>query len=118
YEWNMLRAVLSQHAEEAAFLWLLRDDAARAPRYDLTDLATLDGRVEAHLDGLRIGGRAGWAVCQGALGQREPGEVFAAGVLALADSDPARRTKVLELGSSTLELSRALISALGWLPWS
>ena len=54
--------VISQHAEEASFLWLLRDGAVRDPHYSLKDLAKLDGRVEAHLDGLRIAGEAGWEV--------------------------------------------------------
>ena len=48
--------VLDQHAEEAAFLALLRDYAVRAPHYDLEELAELDQRIEAHLDGLAIAG--------------------------------------------------------------
>lgn len=51
--------IVSQHAEEAAFLWLLRDRAVYAPHYSLADLSELDDRVEAHLDGLRIAGDAG-----------------------------------------------------------
>ena len=46
--------VLAQHAEEAAFLWLLRDAAVRAPHYGLADLAALDRRIAAHLDGSGI----------------------------------------------------------------
>ena len=30
--------IVSQHAEEAAFQWLLRDTAVHAPHYDLKDL--------------------------------------------------------------------------------
>lgn len=47
--------IIDQHAEGAAFLWLLRDAAVAAPHYSLKDLAGLDNRVEAHLDGLRSG---------------------------------------------------------------
>lgn len=43
--------IISQHAEEAAFLWLLRDNACCAPHYSLKDLAKLDDRVEAQLTG-------------------------------------------------------------------
>jgi hypothetical protein len=53
---TILAGIVSQHAEEAAFLWLLRSNAVRAPHYSLKDLAKLDGRVEGHLDGLNIGG--------------------------------------------------------------
>jgi len=41
--------IVSQHAEEAAFLWLLRSNAIYQPHYALKDLAKLDDRVEAHL---------------------------------------------------------------------
>jgi hypothetical protein len=54
----IIAEIVSQHAEEAAFLWLLRSNAVGAPHYSLKDLAKLDGRVEAHLDGLRVAGSA------------------------------------------------------------
>ena len=41
-------AVVEQHAEEAAFLWILREGAVHAPHYALKDLRKLDLRVEAH----------------------------------------------------------------------
>jgi hypothetical protein len=50
----IIAEIVSQHAEEAAFLWLLRSNAICQPHYALKDLAKLDGRVEAHLDGLRV----------------------------------------------------------------
>jgi len=43
----IIEDIVSQHAEEAAFLWLLRDNAVRAPHYNLKDLADLEERVEA-----------------------------------------------------------------------
>jgi uncharacterized protein (TIGR02270 family) len=79
----IIETIVSQHAEEAAFLWLQRDGAVHEPHYSLKDLAKLDDRVEAHLDGLRIAGEGGWSLCRKNLEIKEPGEVFAAGVLAL-----------------------------------
>jgi len=70
-------SIVSQHVEEAAFLWLLRDIAVTAP-YSLADLAVLDDRIEAHLDGLRITADAGWHSCVEGLQQKESGEVFTA----------------------------------------
>jgi hypothetical protein len=35
----IIPSVVMQHAEEAAFLWLLRDAAVSAPHYSLADLA-------------------------------------------------------------------------------
>lgn len=108
--------VLSQHAEEAAFQWLLRDMAVRAPHYSLRDLADQDDRVEAHLDGLRIAGDAGWEVVSEELGWEEPGEVFAAAAAAYESGDPAWIEEVLDVASGSVELARGAVSALGWLP--
>jgi uncharacterized protein (TIGR02270 family) len=108
--------VVSQHAEEAAFLWLLRDAAVHAPHYSLLDLARLDGRVEAHLDGLRVAGDAVWDMCRKALEEGDDaGEVFAAAVMAFESGDEARIQEVVATGTTSLERSRGLASALGWL---
>jgi uncharacterized protein (TIGR02270 family) len=109
--------ILSQYAEEAAFLWLLRDQAVSAPHYSLADLAKLDHRIEAHLDGLRVAGDAGWEIVQQELKWEEPGEVFAAAVLAFESDDMARIQPVLTVARPSPELARGLISALGWLPF-
>lgn len=109
------REVVEQHAEEASFLWLLRDDAVRAPNYNLQDIADLDERVEAHISGLRVAGDVGWEYCEAGLEKEEPGEVFAAGVIAFEGTDESRIQKVIEIACSEPELGRALGSALGWL---
>ena len=109
--------VLSQHASEASFLWELRAAAVAAPHYSLADLAKLDQRVEAHLDGLRIAGEAGWEICKEALSAEAPGEVFAASVLAFESGNPDRLETVLATGAASQDLSRGLVSALGWLPF-
>ena len=63
----VIPVVIEQHAEAAAFHWLLRDVAVCAPHYSLDDLVKLDNRLDAHLDELRIA-----AGCiAGELGQRE-----------------------------------------------
>jgi len=113
----VIEDIIIQHAEDAAFLWLLRDAAVTQPHYDLDDLAELDNRIEAHLDGLRIAGDAGWEICKEALSYEEPGEIFAAAVLAFGSNDEERIDTVLEAGSNDPELTRAIISALGWLTW-
>src|SRR5918996_2266870 len=94
--------IVEQHAEEAAFLWLLRDAAVDAPHYDLKDLARLDERVEAHIDGLRVAGEPGWEITLAQLEQhREAGEVFAAGVLALESQDQAKIDQVIAVVEGT-----------------
>jgi uncharacterized protein (TIGR02270 family) len=113
---TIIPEVVSQHAEEAAFLWLLRDNAIGAPHYDSTDLQRLDNRVEAHLDGLRVAGDPGWDIVWKQAEERpEAGELFAAGVLALESGDAARIDNVLSLAATKPELLRAVVSAAGWL---
>ena len=112
---NVVSSVMSQLVEGASFLWEVRSSAVAAPHYSLADLAKLDQRVEAYLDGLRIAGEAGWEICMEALSAGESGEAFAAAVLAFESGDKARVETVLEAGTTSQELSRGLVSALGWL---
>jgi uncharacterized protein (TIGR02270 family) len=109
--------MLNQHIEELSFLWLLRNSAVIEPHYSLSDLARLDDRTEAHIDGLRIGGDEGWEICKETLAWEEPGEIYAAGVLAFESGDSERIKEVIKKSISEQELSKGLISALGWIPF-
>jgi uncharacterized protein (TIGR02270 family) len=112
----IIQHIVEQHAEEAAFLWLLRDAAVDAPHYDRKDLARLDERVEAHIDGLRVAGEPGWEIALAQLEQhQEAGEIFTAGVLALESQDQAKIDRVVAVAEAVPEATRGLISALGWL---
>lgn len=108
----MLHDILELHREELAFLRLQRAVAVHAPNFDLRTLGDLDERVEAHLDGLRIAGDAGFAVLRGALDPGEPGIVFAAAVLAV-EGGAARLDPVLELAGEEAA-RRAIVAAFGW----
>ena len=107
-------AIIEQHAAEAAFLWVLRRHAVHAPHFRLEDLVKLDNRVEAHLDGLRVAGEEGWRQCELALESGESGEVFAAGLLALDNQDPAKLAKLLAIAEASEDAAKALVSAFGW----
>jgi len=115
--------VVAQHAEEAAFLWTMRDRAIAEPHYALKDLATIDERVEAHLDGLSTAGRRGWELCKANLEHIGPGSVFALGVLAFRSGDRTCMRDALFASCASSELPSGLVSALGWLdpeqamPW-
>jgi len=109
--------VLSQQGDQAFFLWGLRSRAVNAPHYDLTDLAKLDNRVEAHIDGLRIAGEEGWQLCLNELSWEEPGEIFAAAVLALESGNETKIQTVLKAATKSPDLARGFISALGWLDY-
>ena len=112
----IIEDIVSQHAEEAAFLWLLRDNAVHAPHYSLADLADLEERVEAHLDGLRVAGEEGWPFCVDGLQFEEAGEVFAAAVIALDSERDDWLATVIETVSAAPDAAVGLVSALGWVP--
>ena len=112
---HFVPVVVTQHVEEAAFLWLQRDSAVHAPHYDLRDLADHEERIEGHIDGLRIAADAGWQLVAEQLQQfQEPGEVFTAGVLALESGDVERLAAVINVAGSVPETRRGFVSALGW----
>jgi uncharacterized protein (TIGR02270 family) len=116
---DIIPEVIAQHAEEAAFLWLLRDTAVNAPNYVLWELARLDNRVEAHLDGLRIAGDPGWEIIEKQLDANQgPSEIFVAAFFAFETNQQKRIDKVLQIAAPVPPLRRAVISALGWLPQS
>lgn len=83
----------------------------------LAELAKLDNRLEAHIDGLRVAGEEGWQLARKELAWEEPGEVFAAAVLAFESNDAQKIAEVLRVGAATPELSRGVISALGWMDY-
>jgi uncharacterized protein (TIGR02270 family) len=110
----VLTDIVEQHAEEAAFLWILRNEATRAPNRDLDSLGELDERIDAHLDGLRVAGTHGWEACREQLTWREAGEVFAAASVALQSRIGRRLDTVLEVAAESAELARGLVGALAW----
>jgi len=108
--------VVGIHAEEASFLWLLRDAAVTEPHYDLKSLVRLDNRLAAHLDGLRISGDEGRRVGLEALALEDPiGEVFAASWMAFEGKVADGLPLILETAGKAPGLHRPVVSALGWI---
>lgn len=109
---GIIQHIVDQHAEEAAFLWLLRDQAVDAPHYDRHDLARLEERIRAHIDGLRVAGEAGWRTALAMLeANEEPGELFACSVLAL---EKGGLGPLIEIAERNPEARRGLLGAIGW----
>ena len=109
--------IVRQHVEDASFLWLLRHSAVKEPHYDLSDLIHLDDRIDAHLDGLRISGDAGWEITKENLAFEEPGEVFTASMLALDELIKGKTDRfdaVVKCIDEDPLLSSGLVSAMGW----
>jgi uncharacterized protein (TIGR02270 family) len=114
---SVILSVLLQQVDQTSFLWQLRAGAVEAQHYSLADLAKLDQRLEAHLDGLRIADEEGWQLWRKELAWEEPGEVFAAAVLAFEQGNKERIAEVIQVGGTEAALTGGLISALGWLSY-
>jgi hypothetical protein len=77
----VLREIVRQHAEIAAFLWTVYDHHMlhpdENPDMDEERLARLVERLEAHLDGLRVAGDDGRKIAQERYDEfPEAGELF------------------------------------------
>ncbi len=109
--------LLEEHAEEAAFLWLLRHQAALAPDYNRRELAELEGRLLAHLEGLALASDAAWQTGKTMFEeQTEIGEAFIATNLALQSGERARFDDVVELAGDDESATRGLRGAVAWSP--
>ncbi|NCC26563.1 MAG: TIGR02270 family protein [Gammaproteobacteria bacterium] len=98
---------------EASFLWLQRAYASLAPNYSPNQLADLDERLAAHIDGLRVAESDGWSSVESGLDNGGPEDFFPAAVLALEAQD-GRFDDLLVRLTDTPEAIPGVISALGW----
>lgn len=107
--------IIEQHAEEAAFLWLLYSQELEAPSPNPDALAKLKKRINAHVKGLIVAGDEGWNCCVKALENHcEAGEVFAASIAALSSSNKERLEIVQQTLKAAPETAKAMVAAQGW----
>jgi uncharacterized protein (TIGR02270 family) len=113
---TVIRGIVAQHAEEAAFLWSQRRFLLRAPHVTLSALRDHDERLDSHLDGLAIAGEDGWHILASSRGDIGPGVIFAAAVLALGARHPSRLEELLTIAETHPETRAELLDGLGWVP--
>ncbi|TIP70877.1 MAG: hypothetical protein E5X53_25050 [Mesorhizobium sp.] len=87
----ILREIVRQHAEMAAFLWTVYDHHLQYPEenpdMDEERVARLVERLEAHLDGLRVAGDIGREIAKELYAEYpEPGELFVVRMLSATKS--------------------------------
>ena len=108
--------VLEEHVTDAAFLWHLRERAIRAPHYKLSQLALLDGRVIAHLEGLRAAGAGGIDQARSGLRELDASTLFVMAYLAFRFQDRQAIRDVMAIALSDAALLDATVEALAWQP--
>jgi len=108
--------VYEQHVTDASFLWVLRSIGLNQPHYSCEDIADLERRIDANLDGLMNSLDIAWEICLEALSFEQPGEVFTAAVIAFRSRDVEKIKTVVSAGLSNESTIKGLTSAMGWLP--
>ena len=86
--------ILEEHYEELAFLWAQRQNALRSPEYTSRELADLEERIEARVQGLLIGGEAIVPLVEEGLAEDDPAVAFAAAYALLRLDSQLAREKV------------------------
>jgi hypothetical protein len=109
----IVREIVRQHAEMAAFLWTVYDrhllHPDENPDMDEERLERLIERLEAHLDGLRVAGEHGRTIAADLYAEYpEPGELF---VVRMLKTKASIRIKDLELDKVRDYLAAALTAA-------
>ena len=97
----VLKEIIRQHAEQAAFLWTVYDRAMlfpeENPEMDKVRIGRLLERLEAHLDGLRVAGAEGLAIAEERYAEYpEAGELFV--IRMLQPGAEGKRVVELDLG--------------------
>lgn len=122
---SVIQPLVKRHAEDAAFYWMQRDSNAYSPLLRFDRLKHFDRILNAHLDGLRVAGEAGWDNSLKNLTRwRTNGESFTAYVLMLESNNAEKLNTLWRLVKTCPDTTYSgLIAALGWvapsiaLPW-
>lgn len=108
--------IFEQFIEDASFLWVLREVGFNQPHYDSQDIADLERRLQAQLDGLASSPDDVWALCEKALEYQEAGEMFISTIVAFVSLESKKIQRVLDCCIENPQTLKGLVSALGWLP--
>lgn len=117
------KCLYEEHLEEIAFLYQHRLSAMSDAGYSISNLGDLDERIEAHLDGLVIGGALAIMVVQDCLSMPDAGELYAAARLFCRSDRPDLVLDCLgQLDWNDSEAVNAMLAGLkcdlplGWAP--
>ena len=111
---DFLPDIVSQHAEEASFLWILRRHSTSAANCSLADIEAQEERIEAHLDGLRLAPEFAWNLFQEQLPDGDPGDIFAATILAIESGHSERVEAVKSIAQRSEAARHAFVGAMDW----
>lgn len=108
--------ILEQHVDDATFLWVLRAAAVNQPHYLASDVAALEARVDANLDGILASLHRSWPLCLAAAEFEEGGEAFMLAVTAFRSLEVDKIRQAVDLAVANPQTFKGFVSAMGWLP--
>jgi uncharacterized protein (TIGR02270 family) len=107
-------AVVTQHVQDLAILWNVRDGLVRSGAVNLIQISRCDQRIAAHEDGCVVNGPYATRRLIEETIDGGAGPVFAAAVVALDSKDLPTFEHCINICETSLERAPALIAALGW----
>ena len=110
----VIESVVAQHADEAHFLWFLRETLISAPHVGLHALNRHDNRLAAHLDGLAVGREYALELHAASTADPVPGFFFTAAVIAIEAALETLREGVIARAKGSARIRRELVAAFGW----
>jgi uncharacterized protein (TIGR02270 family) len=103
------------YVSNSAYLWFLRSTALVDINYKISDIAELEERIEANLDGLMTSVSTAWPICESVIESGQSGDIFTASVIAFRSNDMDKIKTVISAGLINDDAFDGVISALGWL---
>lgn len=113
---NAYRDITEQFVIDASFLWVLRSISVMQPHYNPEDIATLEKRIDANLDGAMSNFELSWEICAEELTYEQAGETFTAAIIAFRSRDVEKIKQIVTHAFINEQTLKGLISALAWLP--
>ncbi|TVZ38894.1 uncharacterized protein (TIGR02270 family) [Alteromonadaceae bacterium 2753L.S.0a.02] len=110
------RHILEQHVDDAAFLWVLRAAAINQPHYLVSDIVSLETRIDNNLDGILASLQRSWPLCLRAAEFEEGGEAFMLAVTAFRSLEVDKIKNAVDLAVANPKTFKGFVSAMGWLP--
>ncbi len=103
-------------ADDAAFLFILRDVMVNQPHCYRDDINKIDTRLEKKLAALMATRDVSWELCLEALHYEQAGEIFMAAICAFSSQNSQKIQHVVNIATKSEEGIDALAWALSWLP--